>query len=274
MMPVKHVYLDYNATAPVSGEVQKAIIEDLALYGNASSMHEAGRQARVRVEEARRNVAALVGAEAKDIIFTSGGSESNNTIFETMRRLVTEPALAKEFKLQTGRNEVITTEIEHPCVLNAAKYLKSIGVPVHFLPVDENGKIKMDEYRKVLSERTLLVSVMFANNEIGTIQNIAEIAGLAKEAGAWFHTDAVQAAGKIPVNVTALKIDYATFSGHKIYGPKGVGALYRRQGAPLLPLIHGGHQEDGFRAGTYNNIGILGYGAAAKAAKEKLTGYG
>ncbi|MDR0539343.1 MAG: aminotransferase class V-fold PLP-dependent enzyme, partial [Spirochaetaceae bacterium] len=273
-MPKRKVYLDYNATAPVSGEVQKAIIEDLALYGNASSMHEAGRQARVRVEEARRNVAALAGAKAGDIIFTSGGSESNNTVFETVRRFVTEPALAKEYKLQAGRNEVITTEIEHPCVLNAAKYLKSIGVLVHFLPVDENGKIKMDEYRKVLSERTLLVSVMFANNEIGTIQNIAEIARLAKEAGAWFHTDAVQAAGKIPVDVNALKIDYATFSGHKIYGPKGVGALYRRQGAPLLPLIHGGHQEDGFRAGTYNNIGILGYSAAAKAAKEKLTDYG
>jgi cysteine desulfurase len=159
-------------------------------------------------------------------------------------------------------------------VLNSAAYLKSLGFKVYFLPVDGYGKVKMDEYRKVLSENTLLVSVMMANNEIGTIQDIKEIAALAKTAGAWVHTDAVQAVGKIPVNVDDLQVDYLTMSGHKIYGPKGVGALYVRSGAPLFPLIHGGHQENGFRAGTYNNIGILGYGKAAELAKQNLEAYG
>jgi cysteine desulfurase len=188
-----------------------------------------------------------------------------------MRRIATGP---DGKPLTGGRTEIITTAIEHPCVLNSASYLKSLGFKVTFLPVDEYGKVKLDEYRKVLSEKTLLVSVMMANNEIGTIQDIREIALLAKAAGAWMHTDAVQAAGKIPVDVEDLKVDYLTMSGHKIYGPKGIGALYVRDGAPLFPLIHGGHQEDGFRAGTYNNIGILGYGKAAVLAKQNLEAYG
>ncbi|MDR3123820.1 MAG: cysteine desulfurase, partial [Treponema sp.] len=250
---MKRIYMDYNATTPLNEEVKAAMIEDFEIYGNASSMHSSGRYAHARVEQARKAVGDLIGAPANTVIFTSGGSESNNTVFQTIRRLASD----KEGKpLAQGRTEIITTAIEHPCVLNSAEYLKSLGFTVCFLPVDRYGKIILDEYRKVLSEKTLLVSVMMANNEIGTIQDIADIAALAKAAGAWVHTDAVQAVGKIPVDVDDLKVDYLTMSGHKIYGPKGIGALYVRHGAPLFPLIHGGHQEDGFRAGTYNNIGI------------------
>jgi cysteine desulfurase len=270
-MSIRHVYLDYNATTPLRREVQDAIIEDFAIYGNASSMHEAGRLARARVEEARRAVAALIGAHSADIIFTSGGSESNNTVIQTMRRLASAP---NGGVLTEGRTGIITTAIEHPCVLNSAAYLKSLGMNVTFLPVDEYGKIKMDAYRSALNENTLIVSVMMANNEIGTVQDISEIARLAKDVGAWVHTDAVQAAGKIPIDVNELGVDYLTLSAHKIYGPKGIGALYRRKKAPLYPLIHGGHQEDGLRAGTYNNIGILGFGKAAELAKKELPEYG
>jgi cysteine desulfurase len=171
------------------------------------------------------------------------------------------------------RNEFITTAIEHPCVLNSASYLKKLGFKVTFLPVDDYGKIKMDAYKAALSDKTLLVSVMMANNEIGTIQDIKEITRLAKEKGAWVHSDVVQAVGKIPVNAEDLGLDYLTVSCHKIYGPKGIGALYVKKGAPLFPLIHGGHQEDGFRAGTYNNIGILGFGKAAVLAARDLDKY-
>ncbi|MDR2602397.1 MAG: cysteine desulfurase [Spirochaetaceae bacterium] len=264
----KRIYLDYNATTPISEEVKSKIIESLSLYGNASSMHESGRTARRQIEEARRHAAALIGAKESEIIFTSGGSESNNTVFETMRAVIFDGEKRPE------RAEIITTEIEHPCVLNAARRLKNMGVKVVFLPVDEEGKIKMEEYRNALNEKTLLVSIMTANNEIGVIQDMKEISSLAKEAGALLHTDAVQAAGKIPINVDELKIDYLTMSCHKIYGPKGVGALYKRKGAPLSPLVHGGHQEDGYRAGTYNNSGIIAFGAAAQDALKKLPEYG
>jgi cysteine desulfurase len=267
----KRIYIDYNATTPLKPEVKAAMIEDLEVYGNASSMHADGRMAHGRVEEARQAVGQLLGAPAEDIIFTSGGSESNNTVFQTMRRLASDN---QGVRLAAGRTEFITTAIEHPCVLNSASYLKSLGFKITFLPVDEYGKIKMDALKKALNGNTLLVSVMMANNEIGTIQDIKTITALVKDAGAFMHTDAVQAVGKIPVNVEDLKLDYLTMSAHKIYGPKGVGALYVRRGAPLFPLIHGGHQEDGMRAGTYNNIGILGFGKAASIAAGEIERYG
>jgi cysteine desulfurase len=262
--------MDYNATTPLKEEVKAAMIQDFEIYGNASSMHSSGRLAHARVEDARKGVGDLLGTPAKTIIFTSGGSESNNTVFQTMRRLGGGP---DGKVLSEGRTEIITSAIEHPCVLNSASFLKSLGFKVYFLPVDAYGKIKMKALEAALSERTLLVSVMMANNEIGTIQDIKEISRLAKSAGAWMHTDAVQAVGKLPVQVEDLGVDYLTMSAHKIYGPKGAGALYVRSGAPLLPLIHGGHQEDGFRAGTYNNIGILGFGKAARLAAENLEAY-
>jgi cysteine desulfurase len=263
--------MDYNATTPLKEEVKAALIEDFGVYGNASSMHTAGRLAHARVEEARQAVGALIGGPARGIVFTSGGSESNNMVFQTMRRLASDP---EGSPLPEGKTEIIITAIEHPCVFNSAEYLASLGFTVTILPVDEYGKIRMDALKAALNEKTLFVSVMTANNEIGTIQDIAGIAALAHEKGAWVHTDAVQAVGKIPVNVKDLGVDYLTMSAHKIYGPKGIGALYVKPGAPLFPLIHGGHQEDGFRAGTYNNLGILGFGKAAALAGAGLDSYG
>jgi cysteine desulfurase len=216
-------------------------------------------------------VEKLLGAAAGTVVFTSGGSESNNTVFQTMRRLASNPDGSP---LSSGRNEFITTAIEHPCVLNSALYLQSLGFKVTFLSVDEYGKIKIDELKNCLSDKTLFVSIMAANNEIGTVQDIKGITALVKAAGAWMHTDAVQAVGKIPLNVEDLGIDYLTMSAHKIYGPKGIGGLYVKKGAPLFPLIHGGHQEDGLRAGTYNNFGILGFGTAAAIAAGELEKYG
>jgi len=267
----RKVYVDYNATTPLRPEVKAAIVEDMDIFGNASSMHASGRLAHSRVEEARSCVEKLMGAQPNTVIFTSGGSESNNTVFQTMRRIA---SAADGSPLKDGRREFITSAIEHPCVLNSAKDLQSFGFKVHFIQVDEYGKIDMDAYKKALNEKTLLVSIMAANNEIGTIQDIKKISSLAKAAGAWMHTDAVQALGKIPVNVDDLGVDYLTASAHKIYGPKGIGALYVRKDAPLFPLIHGGHQEEGLRAGTYNNIGILGFGKAAKIANDEIDRYG
>ena len=266
-MAERHVYIDYNATTPLRDEVKDAIISDFSVYGNASSMHSSGRFARAKVEEARAAVGSLLGATPETIIFTSGGSESNNAVFQTMR------SLAKKDGALLQRSEFITTNIEHPCVLNSGEYSQELGFKVNVLPVDEYGKIKFDVFKTMLSEKTLFVSVMMANNETGTIQDIREISRLAKEAGAYMHTDAVQAVGKIPVDVMDLGLDYLTMSAHKIYGPKGIGALYVKKGSPILPLIHGGHQEEGARAGTYNNIGILGFGKAAALAQRDLDEY-
>lgn len=267
---MKRIYLDNNATTPLKEEVREAMVQDLRVYGNASSMHASGREARARVEEARGKVAELLGVPAKTVLFTSGGTEANNTVFTAMRIM----ASGKEgAPLTTGRRVFITTSIEHPCVLNSAKYLKSLGFKVIFIPVDEKGRMNMDAYKKALNEETLFVSVMTANNEIGTIEDIREIVSLAKAAGAFTHTDAVQAVGKIPVNPAELGVDYLTVSAHKIYGPKGIGALYVKEKAPLFPLLQGGHQEDGMRAGTYNNVGILGFGKAAELAKGDIAVY-
>ena len=263
---MRKVYIDYNATTPLRPEVKAAMTEDLDVFGNASSMHASGRLARARVEQARIAVGSLIGAKGENIIFTSGGSESNNTVFQTMRVLAQKP--------DAKRNEIITTAIEHPCVMNSAHYLKNEGLKVTILPVDEYGKLKIDELEKALNDKTLFVSVMAANNEIGTVQDIKEITALVKKAGAFMHIDAVQAVGKIPLSINEIDADYITVSAHKIYGPKGVGALYVKKGAPLFPLIHGGHQEDGLRAGTYNNVGILGFGKAAELAAGEAEKYG
>jgi cysteine desulfurase len=266
----RRVYVDYNATTPLRPEVRTAMLEDMDVFGNASSMHTSGRLAHIRVEQARGMVERLLGAQKLSVIFTSGGSESNNTVFQTMQKLA---CAADGSCLKEGRCEFITSAIEHPCVLNSAKYLQELGFKVTFIPVDSYGKIRLDVLKNELSEKTLFVSIMMANNEIGTIQDIKEISILAKAAGAWMHTDATQALGKIPVNVDELGVDYLTISAHKIYGPKGIGALYVRKGSPLLPLIHGGHQENSLRAGTYNNLGIIGFGTAAEIAAGELAQY-
>ena len=257
------IYLDYNATTPMSPEVLDFYKDQLSLYANASSLHEDGRRAKKEIEIARKNVADLVNVLPEEIIFTSGGSESNNTVFNTMINL----------GKKLGKNLIVTTEIEHPCVLEASKRLADFGMEVVYLPVDEYGLVKEDEYKAAVEKNPLLVSVMTANNEIGTVQDIKKLAQLAHEKGALFHTDAVQAAGKIPVDLKDWGVDYATFSGHKIYGPKGVGALFVKTGCKIEPLIRGGHQEKGYRAGTYNAPSIAAYGKAAELAKADIEHY-
>ncbi len=279
-MDRRFVYLDYNATTPLHPEVKAEMIADLELYANASSMHEAGRRARARIEKARSSVARLIGApDPACVYFTSGGSESNNTVFGTMYDLGRRGRV-DEAKSHAGRRQkIITTAIEHPCVLNAARRLADEGFPVVFLGVDAQGRVDFAELERELDpERSrggpaLLVSVMAANNEIGTLEDIPAIARLAKAAGAFVHTDATQAAGKIPIDVESWGVDYLTLSCHKIYGPKGIGALYVRKTAPIEPLIRGGHQEKGVRAGTYNNLGIYGFGKAAELALAELPSY-
>jgi len=261
-MPQHFVYMDYNATTPLRPEVKEVMVKALDIYANASSMHEAGRRARAEIEQARASVAAIIGAaDASSVYFTSGGSESNNTVFMTMYDIG---------RKTPSRRKIITTSIEHPCVMNSAAYLASEGFPVVYLPVDAYGRVDMEAYRKELTPDTLLVSVMAANNEIGTVEDIKTIAKMAKAVGAYVHTDATQAIGKISVSVEDWGVDYLTMSCHKIYGPKGIGALYVRPRSPIVPLIRGGHQENGVRAGTYNNLGIIGFGKAAELALKDL----
>lgn len=278
----KRIYLDYNATTPVDSRVQNIFIRELNNFANASSMHEDGRTVAAALNEARKRVASLIHADAEQILFTSGGSESNNTIFRTMASPAIEATTSRKERF-SGRKRILVSAIEHPCVMESAKYLATLGMDVHFIPVDADGRVDEDRYRELLfeGEKTgrrdlmpLLVSIMMANNEIGTIQDISRLSALAHEAGSLFHTDAVQAAGKIPVDVSVLGVDYLTYSGHKIYGPKGVGALYFAKGAPLDPLIRGGHQEKGLRAGTYNAPAIIAFGEAALIAAERLDEWG
>lgn len=278
---MKKVYADYNATTPLNGKVKEVFIEALDYYANGSSMHEDGREVAKKIEAARRNIAELINAEPEEIIFTSGGSESNNTVFNLP--LSAELRASKSFQTKYGNKRlIITSAVEHPCVMESAGMLEKLGFPVLFLPVDSFGSVKLDVYKKVLTEangaqdadkKPFLVSVMTANNEIGTIQPIKEMAKLAAANGCLFHSDGVQAVGKIPVDVKDLGINYMTVSGHKIYGPKGIGALYAKKGSPISPFIKGGHQEKGLRAGTYNAPAIIAFGEAAKLAKEGLNGY-
>lgn len=262
---MNRIYLDYNATTPLSPEVKEFYIQELERYANGSSLHEDGRLVARHIEKARQQVASLIHAEPGEIFFTSGGSESNNTVFNTMVQL----------GRQRKRNVIVTTAVEHPCVLESSKRLASqFGMEVIYLPVDEYGVVRSGDFDAAMEKQPLLVSVMTANNEIGTVQDIPELCRKAHAAGALFHTDAVQAAGKIPVDMKGWNVDYATFSAHKIYGPKGIGALFVKKGVPVEPLIRGGHQEHGVRAGTYNGPAIAGYGFAAERAAEELAQYG
>lgn len=262
---MNRIYLDYNATTPLSPEVKEFYIQELERYANGSSLHEDGRLVARHIEKARQQVAGLIHAEPGEIFFTSGGSESNNTVFNTMAQL----------GRQRKRNVIVTTAVEHPCVLEASKRLAGqFGMEVIYLPVDEYGVVKSRDFDVAMEKQPLLVSVMTANNEIGTVQDIPELCRKAHAAGALFHTDAVQAAGKIPVDMKGWDVDYATFSAHKIYGPKGIGALFVKKGVPVEPLIRGGHQEHGVRAGTYNGPAIAGYGFAAERAAAELDQYG
>ena len=252
---MRTVYLDNNATTQMADEVIKVMKETFELYGNASSMHAFGRGASQKIEEARTNVAHMLNAEPHEIIFTSGGTESDNAIFALARDMIDEGS---------QKNRIITTTIEHPAIIETCRYLVKRGYKVDYIPVDVTGKIDIDAYKELLRDDVLLVSVMAGNNEIGTIQPIEEVTQLAKKYGALVHTDAVQAIGKMDVDVKRWGVDYLSISAHKFYGPKGVGALFVKKGAPFGPFVKGGHQENGLRAGTYNTCAIIGMGEAAK----------
>jgi len=257
--------MDHNATTPLHPQVKKSLKEAMGIFGNPSSLHTFGRRARALVEEARKKIASFIGATPDEVIFTGSGSEANNTVLNTITCRAKKCAHA-----WPDEAELITTSIEHPCILETSKCLQDKGIHVSYLAVDYLGKINIEELKKMISDKTGLVSVMMANNEIGTIQDIKTIAEIAHQHGALFHTDAVQAVGKIPVNVKELDVDFLTLSGHKIYGPKGIGALYIRKGTSFCPLIRGGHQEKGRRAGTENTLGIIGLGKAVEMRKKEM----
>jgi len=265
-MAQKYIYLDHNATTPLHPEVQQALIEMMEHFGNPSSLHQLGRIARHKIEEARANIASFIGADPDEIIFVGSGSEANNTV---LNNLACRSSFCRLEKQQ--RNEVITTSIEHPCIIESSKCIGERGTKVHYLRVDEYGKVDLNHLQELLSDKTAIVSVMYANNEIGTIQDIKTIAKLAHAKGALFHTDAVQAVGKIPIDVKELEVDFLTLSAHKIYGPKGIGALYIKRGTPFCPMIRGGHQERGRRAGTENTLGIIGFGKAIEMRRVEMT---
>jgi len=264
------VYLDHNATTPIHPQVRKVLIKAMDFFGNPSSLHQFGRDARKLVEDAREKSAAFINASSEEIIFVGSGSEANNTVINLFSCCGFRSC--KVSSLGQARREIITTKIEHPCVLEASGCLAEQGVPVSYIGVDAYGKVDFNQLKKALSDKTGLVSVMAANNEIGTIQDIRKIAEIVHCYGALFHTDAVQAVGKIPVDVKDLGVDYLSFSAHKIYGPKGIGALYIRKGAPFCPFIRGGHQEKGRRAGTENTLGIIGLGKAIEWRAKEMAG--
>ena len=236
---MKKIYLDYAATTPTHPEVVEAMLPYLSdACGNPSSIHSFGQEAKAAIEEARDKIASLIGARSKEIIFTSGGTEADNFA-------VKGAAYANEGK----GNHIITTSIEHHAVIETCKFLEKRGFEVTYLPVDSYGLVDLQDVKKAITDRTILISVMHANNEVGTIEPIAEIGKIARERGIPFHTDTVQTVGHIPVDVNELGVDLLAISAHKVYGPKGVGALYIRKGTRIIPFMHGGEQERRRRAG-------------------------
>ena len=257
---MKRVYLDYAATTPTHPEVVKAMLPYFTdAPGNPSSIHSHGQEAKGAIEEARVKVAELIGARDEEIVFTSGGTEADNFAIKGV-------AFANEAK----GDHIITSSIEHHAVIETCKFLERRGFRVTYLPVDTAGLVDPDDVKRAITDKTILISVMHANNEMGTIEPIAEIGRIAREAGIYFHTDAVQTVGHIPVDVNELGVDLLSVSAHKLYGPKGVGALYIRKGTKLIPFMHGGEQERRRRASTENVPGIVGFGCAAELALREM----
>lgn len=260
MAGMKQIYLDHSATTPVHSEVLEAMLPYFGdLFGNPSSIHSFGQDAKKAVDEARDKVASLINADPSEIVFTSGGTEADNLA-------VMGVAYAREGK----KNHIITTCIEHHAVLNTCGYLEKKGFEVTYLPVNRYGLVNPHDVKRAITTETAIISIMHANNEIGTVEPIEEIGRIASENGISFHTDAVQTVGKIPVNVSALNVDLLSLSGHKIYGPKGIGALYIRKGTRITPILYGGHHEKDLRAGTENVPGIVGLGKACEIASRDL----
>jgi cysteine desulfurase len=257
---MKRIYFDYAATTPADPEVVSAMLPYFSeVFGNPSSLHYFGRQANNAVESAREIAAGFIGAKSEEIIFTSGGTESDNFALKGI-------AYANSSK---GRH-IITSNIEHHAILESCQFLESNGFKVTYLPVQSNGILNPDEVKKSISRETILISVMHANNEIGSIQQINEIGKIAQENKIYFHTDAVQSFGHIPINVDELNIDMLSASAHKIYGPKGVGLLYIRKGTKIHPFLNGGSQEKKLRASTHNVPGIIGFGKAIELASKNM----
>ena len=254
------IYLDYAATAPVLPEVLDAMLPFfMSQFGNPSGVHAFGRETRKAVEQARRRTAGLLGADSREIVFTSGGSESNNLAIK-----------GAAYSLRTKGNHIVTSKIEHPSVLNTCRWLEKQGFRVTYLPVDSCGTVSPEDVREAICPDTVLVSIMTANNEIGTVQHVSEIGEICRDKGVVFHSDAVQAAGMLKTDVRAMNVDLLSLSAHKFHGPKGTGALYVRKGTKLEAVIHGGEQERGLRAGTENVPGIVGLGKAAEIAGSEM----
>ncbi|HOF33281.1 MAG TPA: cysteine desulfurase family protein [Spirochaetota bacterium] len=257
------VYLDNNATTPLHPDVIKAITDFLPYYGNPSSLHETGRDAKEKLYSSINSISEFFGCPREDMIITSCASESNNIILKSFMN-----------KKYDFRPHIIISAIEHPAILETAKYLESNGFDLSLAPVNEDGVVEIETIKNLIKKETVLISVMWVNNEIGTVQPVEEIGRLAKEKNIFFHVDAVQAAGSIPISFKDLPFDSASISAHKMYAPKGIGLLYVKNFAKrkkeLTPLIHGGHQEGGFRAGTENTIGIAAFGAACSALSKEM----
>ena len=258
---MKRIYLDNAATTPVDPRVLEEMLPYFTeKFGNPSSVYQEGREARRAVEAARLQIAQAINADPKEIYFTAGGSESDNWAIKGVA-----------LKNRKRGNHIITTAIEHHAVLHTCEYLEKQGFEITYLPVDDKGMISLDDLKAAIKDETILVSVMFANNEIGTVEPIKEIGEIVKAKGIIFHTDAVQAFGNVPIDVKDLNVDLMSMSSHKVYGPKGIGALYIRKGVPIDNLIHGGAQERRRRAGTENTASIVGFGKAAELAARDLT---
>ncbi len=254
------IYMDHSATSPVDIEVFNAMkpyfVES---YGNASTLYSLGREARRAMESSREKVASIIGANTDEIIFTSGGTESDNIAIK-----------GTAYRFKRRGNHIITSNIEHPAVDETCKYLEKNGFEVTYLPVEKDGIVNSSDLEDAITDKTILITVMHANNEIGTIQPISEIGEIARENKIYFHADAVQSVGKIPVNVEELNVDMLSLSAHKLYGPKGVGALYIKKGVRVEPIIHGGGHEKGIRPGTENVAGIVGLGKACEISENNL----
>jgi cysteine desulfurase len=257
---LKKIYFDHNATTPIAEEVFEAMVPLLTdEWGNPSSIHWAGREPKKAVDEARENVAGLFNCTPPEVIFTGSGSEGNNFAIK-----------GSVFSKKAKGNHIITTKVEHPSVVNTCKYLEREGFEVTWLDVDSSGLIDLDRLKNSITPKTVLITVMYANNETGVISPVKEIGEIAREHKVTFHTDAVQAAGKVPFDVKELNCDLLTISGHKLYAPKGVGALYVRRGVRVVPLIHGGHHERNRRGGTENVAAIAGLGKASELAARDM----
>ena len=257
---MREIYLDYAATTPTHPEVVEEMLPFFnQIYGNPSSIYQLSQRAKGAIEKAREKVADLLNARPEEIIFTSGGTEADNMALKGIA-----------FANRKRGNHIVTSKIEHNAILNTCRWLEKQGFKVTYISVDKYGVVDLDELKQSLTDKTILISIMHANNEVGTVEPILEIATIAREKGIYFHTDAVQTVGKIPVDVKSLGVDLLSLSGHKIYGPKGIGALYIKKGTRIDPVIHGGHHERNKRAGTENVPGIVGLGKACEIAMQEM----